>query len=94
MVYVTAAKAQREFGLFGVTSAIVRALLLGAALYTTTHYKNTACKTSSRTTYTIDIIHGIISMRTQTGSFPSRLYARIQATATAHAQFIGLNTGS
>ena len=58
MVYVTAAKAQREFGLFGVTSATVRALLLGAALYTTAHYKNTACKTSSRTT-----------VAKQTGSF-------------------------
>ena len=45
----SAAKAQREFGLFGVTSATVRAFLLGAALYTTAHYKNTACKTSSRT---------------------------------------------
>ena len=39
-VYVTAAKAQREFGLFGVTSATARDLLLGAALYTTAHYKN------------------------------------------------------
>ena len=38
-VYVTAAKVQREFGLFGVTSATVIAFLLGAALYTTAHYK-------------------------------------------------------
>ena len=30
----------------------------------------------------------------KTSSRTSRLYARIQATATAHAQFIGLNTGS
>ena len=30
---------QREFGLFGVTSATVIAFLLGAALYTTAHYK-------------------------------------------------------
>ena len=47
--YVTAAKAQRKFGLFGVTSATVRTFLLGAALYTTAHYKDTACMTSSRT---------------------------------------------
>ena len=38
-MYVTAAKVQREFGLFGVTSATVIAFLLGAALYTTAHYK-------------------------------------------------------
>ena len=57
-MYVTAAKAQCEFRLFGVTSVTVRAFLLGAALYTTAHYKNTACKTSSRT-----------AVAKQTGSF-------------------------
>ena len=31
--------------LFGMTSTTVRAILPGAALYTTTHYKDTACKT-------------------------------------------------
>ena len=79
-VYVIAAKAQCEFGLFGVTSATVRAFLLGATLYTTAHYKNTACKTSSRTA---------VAKQTR----PARFYASIQATATTHAQFIGLNTG-
>ena len=56
--YVTATKAQREFGLFGVTSATVRTFLLGAALYTFAHYKDTACITSSRT-----------AVAKQTGSF-------------------------
>ena len=40
---------ESKFGLFGVTSATVRTFLLGAALYTTAHYKDTACMTSSRT---------------------------------------------
>ena len=40
----TTAKAQREFGLFGVTSETVIAFLLEAALYTTAHYKDMAVR--------------------------------------------------
>ena len=66
-----------KVGLFSVTSATVRDFLLRASLYTTTHYKDTACKTTS-------LSYSVVS---------SRLYARIHATATVHVHFIGLNMG-
>ena len=82
--YLTAAKAQREFGLFGVTSATVRTFLLRAAVYTTAHYKDNACKTSSRT-----------AVAQQTGSFlavsyPSDCYC---ACAVHRVEYGELNMG-